>query len=524
VHLIRADSFNWEDVMMSQSLLERLESRRLLSASIVSRELVALGTDDRDSIELRRVGIDDVRVTVWTGATSTPTSQQTFDMDDFDSVRVEGLGNNDQLFVAQNGFIPNLTMNGGAGNDRLIGGAAGETFNGGEGADNMSGNGGDDTFTGENGYLVDDTASGGAGKDSFSLSTRSVNTTVNGDTGNDNFNYSNLDEDAQPMTLQIFGGADNDTLGIFPEGVPLHFDGGAGIDLIAAPSFDQLDLNDYPTVEDTTAESGEVIGNDLDNHISFSEGHGVAHGGKGNDILDGDSNHSQGVEFFGEEGNDTLLGSWISADTLDGGPGNDILRGNGAGPESARLLGFGDTLTGGDGIDTLDGDGQSVYNSGEIFPGTLTAIVFEDAINVRGTMGRDSIEVRRLNTGQIRITIWTNSSTPALQQTFSAMPVILAGFNADDKLFVANAADLGLPDTGDFDVNFLGGAGNDYLYGSGDKDFFNGGPGSDIYKGNNGDDLFFAVDTTPDTIDGGSGNDTANADNNDSIVNVETVN
>ena len=75
--------------------VELLESRRLLAAQIVNGELVATGTGGDDSIEFHRVGTDDVQVTFWLGASSTPVSRQVFDLDDFSRARAEGLGGND---------------------------------------------------------------------------------------------------------------------------------------------------------------------------------------------------------------------------------------------------------------------------------------------------------------------------------------------------------------------------------------------------------------------------------------------
>src|SRR6478735_2865441 len=69
------------------AVAETLEPRRLFAA-IESGILVARGTANADTISLRRSGGDDVIVT-------TNGTNQTFDMDNFTGVRLEGLGSAD---------------------------------------------------------------------------------------------------------------------------------------------------------------------------------------------------------------------------------------------------------------------------------------------------------------------------------------------------------------------------------------------------------------------------------------------
>src|SRR5688572_10033439 len=69
------------------AVAEALESRRLL-AGIEAGVLVARGTANADTISVRRSGGDDVIVT-------TNGADQTFDMDNFTGVRLEGLGGAD---------------------------------------------------------------------------------------------------------------------------------------------------------------------------------------------------------------------------------------------------------------------------------------------------------------------------------------------------------------------------------------------------------------------------------------------
>src|SRR5688500_19711463 len=74
--------------VLAAAIAETLEPRRLL-AGIESGILVARGAEGADTISTRRSGGDDVIVT-------TNGVNQTFDMDNFTGVRLEGLGGNDR--------------------------------------------------------------------------------------------------------------------------------------------------------------------------------------------------------------------------------------------------------------------------------------------------------------------------------------------------------------------------------------------------------------------------------------------
>src|SRR5688500_2888996 len=96
------------------ALAEPLEARRLL-AGIEAGVLVARGTGGNDTIAVRRTGTDDVIVT-------TNGVNQTFDMDNFTGVRLEGLGGDDTFNLVDGLTSPvvrNTTVLGGDGNDTL---------------------------------------------------------------------------------------------------------------------------------------------------------------------------------------------------------------------------------------------------------------------------------------------------------------------------------------------------------------------------------------------------------------------
>src|SRR5688572_13900239 len=99
---------------IDRAIAEVLEPRRLL-AGIESGILVARGTEGADTISVRRTGGDDVIVT-------TNGLNQTFDMDNFTGVRLEGLGGNDTFNLIDpltSPLVRNTTVIGGAGNDTV---------------------------------------------------------------------------------------------------------------------------------------------------------------------------------------------------------------------------------------------------------------------------------------------------------------------------------------------------------------------------------------------------------------------
>jgi Ca2+-binding RTX toxin-like protein len=214
---------------MSTSHLDALESRCLLSATLdASGKLTITGTENRDFIVVRaaRDGklVVDRRTFVPGTSSARPTIQtehKTFTASAVKSILVNALGGSDVVSVSGAPFhtlsIPS-TVNGGAGNDKILGGNAADELNGGDGSDAIYAGGGNDTV---NGNAGNDWLAGGRGND-----------LINGGDGRD----------------RIFGGAGADSL-----------NGNAGNDYINAvdrASTDKVDggSNDTPT----TIKPGDV--------------------------------------------------------------------------------------------------------------------------------------------------------------------------------------------------------------------------------------------------------------------------
>jgi Ca2+-binding RTX toxin-like protein len=171
-----------------------------------------------------------------------------------------------------------------------------------------------------------------------------------------------------------------------------------------------------------------------------------AHGGEGNDVLEGGT---AGDALYGEEGDDRLSGRQ-GGDTLDGGDNDDMLDGGGDG----------DTLYGRGGNDDLRGGAGRDFGYGGSGDDYLQGDHGDDELH--GDDGND----------------------------------ILAGGEGDDDLKGGAQRDY-----------LIGGEHNDQLYGEGDKDILLGGQGDDpVLDGGAGDDSIDGGDGN-DMIYGRAGND-----------------
>jgi Ca2+-binding RTX toxin-like protein len=237
------------------------------------------------------------------------------------------------------GALADDTLEGGNGLDTLVGGVANDSLFGGDGADSISGDAGDDTIVGGNGA---DNISGGDGLDSINggdgadtLSGNAGEDTLSGDNGNDSLLGGTEDD-------SILGGAGNDTAS-----------GGDGDDTISGNlGNDSLDGDDGLDSIDGNDGNDIINGGDGDDTLNGGTGHDTALGASGNDsLLGGAGNDLLGGGLdddtvLGQAGNDTLFGG-AGTDSLDGGAGNDLLQSLGASLSIAATSMFteGDTGT-----------------------------------------------------------------------------------------------------------------------------------------------------------------------------------
>jgi Ca2+-binding RTX toxin-like protein len=323
-----------------------------------------------------------------------------------DNVIVNGTANDDSIDVAGNVYtgviiatpstkvsiartesaLDRLTVNGQAGNDKidasgLSAGLINLTLNGGSGDDSLVGSRGNDVVIGGTGV---DLALMDAGADTFIWNPGDSSDTVEGQSGNDTlqFNGANI---AEKIEMSANGGRLRFTRDI--ANIVMDVDGVENVDFTARGGADtitidslagtdvktvNLDLAAVPggDVGDGAADSVIVNGTSRNDVIQLAgDANGVSvtglsarvnirgaeaandsltvNGLAGNDLIDASSLPAEiiGLSIDGGDGNDRIIGSGGN-DNLFGSAGNDIISG---GPGD-------DFISGGDGVDILNGD------------------------------------------------------------------------------------------------------------------------------------------------------------------------
>ena len=315
-------------------------------------------------------------------------------------------------------------------------------------------------------------------------------------------------ETGKPGT--VIGGAGDDHIRILADTTIVH--PGAGDDIIEgdavvsyrhAPGPVQVDLKTgVATGWGTDRLSGvaDVYGTPYDDVMRGAPPFGEFRGFGGDDILEAaPTNSDHGSELDGGRGDDVLRGSG-GDDFLNGGQGGDI------------LLGFAgnDTLTGGAGRDELDGgegrdtisfhdlDGPMVINLSTQKTSGRGADVVVNIEGAKGSRGNDDITGTpnddHLDGYLGNDTIRGRRGNDTIQ-AWSGNDVIHAGLG-DDNIHGWGGDDIIYAGSGDDHV--LGHAGADIMLGGSGNDAIFGGPGDDELLGGAGSN----------TLDGGADFDT----------------
>jgi len=262
-----------------------------------------------------------------------------------------------------------------------------------------------------------------------------------------------------------------------------------------------------------------LFGDGGDDTIDGGVGNDTLHGGDGNDIL------------LGGDGNDTLLGD-AGADVLDGGAGDDKLSGGdgddvltgGEGADSLNgdagndLLDGGtgndalyggagnDTLTGGAGNDYLEGGSGAdtyVYNAGDGSDTISAYAAGEGAVDSLHLNGVPFDPKKILRTGNdlyittganssILVTGWFKGKDYQLKEAMFGDGTIVSGDELSayaQTIYGTDNADT-LSAQPNWDATFVGGAGDDKLYGYNGNDTLIGGTGNDRLIGGKGADTY----------------------------------
>jgi Ca2+-binding RTX toxin-like protein len=281
----------------------------------------------------------------------------------------------------------------------------------------------------------------------------------------------------------LIGGGGNDTI-----------EGRAGDDILDGDAWLNVQLQvGTERYDSMTQLQAQVFAGSLDpGDISIVREILIATGAEaGNDTLDGGA----GDDILrGRDGNDTLLGD-AGADTLDGGNGDDAMLG-GAGA---------DALAGGDGNDTLDGGAGADAMAGNAGNDAYHVDNADDTLTELAGEGTDTVHV----TGLGAFTLADNFEN-------------LAFTGAGNFVGTGNAAANVISSDGGADT-LNGGGGNDTLDSGAGNDTLNGGAGNDTLIGGAGNDTLNG-NAGDDTLDGGAGSDQMNGNggNDTYVVDAET--
>jgi Ca2+-binding RTX toxin-like protein len=360
-----------------------------------------------------------------------------------DTVRIQGLDGHDVIDASAVGIGgPLLALDGGPGNDILLGSAGPDTITGGDNDDVLLGNGGADVLD------------GGLGENIIFQDGSNVTSGVVSVFGND-----------APNTITI----SRDPAGnILSNGVPIP---GA-------------------TVANTALI--RVFGRGGDDVITLNEANGalpaaMLFGGAGNDTLTGGSGNDL---LFGGIGNDTLLGKG-GFDFLFGGAGNDTLTGGdaddqvfGEADDDRFIWNPGDDTDlneGGSGIDTVEVNGG---NGAEVFTTTAngTRVRFDRVSPAPFSIDIGTCEKLVLNANGGDDQFSASGNLAALIQ------ITVDGGPGNDTILGSNGNDILLGGDGDDFID--GNQGNDtILMGAGNDTFqWDPGDGNDIVEGQGGID------------------------------------
>lgn len=368
----------------------------------------------------------------------------------FSNVSITGNSDSDFLDFSKVTLTDITAINGGNGDDTIIGSIEDNVINGGAGNDRLQGGEGADTIDGGAGNNV---LNGGNGDDILLVATKTSLNTYLGGAGFDTI-QANADDAVILLTSGSLASIEAITSGGFGN---VTIAGTAGVDTI-----------DLRAISIGDSEIALIDGKDGNDTI-YGANANVNTGTSGSDAIQGGTGDDT---IFGGSGDDTIDGG-ADFDYLDGGAGADTING-GAGDDTILASG-GDTLFGDDGNDIFlaKGGASNIYDGGTGF----------DTISAAGN-GNIAIEtvtgVEQIDAGSFTNVNLTGLSTGG---TLDFTNVELIGIKS---ILGSNSADT-----------FKGSAGNDLILGNGGDDVLNGGAGNDTISGGTG----------LDTLTGGAGSD-----------------
>lgn len=420
--------------------------------------------------------------------------------------------------VAEARNMEQVFIEGGGGNDHLVGGWAWDELSGGAGDDHLAGDDNNDVLAGGDG---DDLLDGGAGHDYFHLSRPGrvdLRTTGAQDTGEGLDTlvgiegvYGSGGDD------RIIGDANANSLygdrrsGPAGDAGDDYVNGGGGDDfLVGGRGLNRLyggsgDDRIYGLGERTVLTGRNTA--EGENHIFGGAGADLIFGANGDDVIDGGDDNDQIYGWGGFNtlrgglGDDAIFGEH-DADTIFGDDGNDGLNGHGGD----------DTISGGVGDDGMAGDGGDDVLDGGAGNDTLLGGWGDDRLIdsegdelIRGDDGFDIVDYSGASSG-VEVRLYTTWDPIAgfheRQDTGGAGHDILEGIEG----VVGTAFDDHLIGRNDAWSASEGRTYAEYFEGGGGDDLIDAGSGDDLLLGGAGDDRFLAGDGA-DHVSGGDGDD-----------------
>jgi Ca2+-binding RTX toxin-like protein len=346
--------------------------------------LRVLGTEGNDAIALRLAAGNPAVVQVDLGDNGS--ADFSFPRAAIDSISIRARGGNDRVRIDDtNGTFTDLiptTIDGGRGNDTIIGGAGAETLNGGPGNDSIDGKGGSDVSNlgpGDDSFVWDpgdgsDSIEGADGTDTLVFNGAAASETVDLSANGDRLRFfrspANITMDThgvEGVDFNALGGADtvtvNDLTGTDVKNVNVDLAGTLG-GSTGDGQTDRVVVNGTP-LNDAIAVAGDASGitvSGVQAQVAIQHQEPTdqlfVQGLGGDDAISATGLAAGAASEFleGGDGNDTIAGG-PGAETLLGGNGNDSIDGNG-GNDSANLGAGDDTFiwNPGDGSDTIEGE------------------------------------------------------------------------------------------------------------------------------------------------------------------------